>query len=142
MLLTGMKMHKLETLTKKQQYLFKHALTAALASEGVGRKGSYRIGAVIADGYNILSAGANCMRTHPMLSPFTPYPFLHAETSAIIRCGLDNTIGMDLYVCRVWRNGRTLAESKPCDVCAKIIQLAGINKVYYTMKEGMFCYEP
>ena len=129
---------RLDKLTAKQEYLFKHARTAALTSVGVGRKGSYRLGAIIADGYNIVSTGVNCLRTHPMLSPFTAYPFLHAETSAIIRCGLDNTIGCDLYVCRVWRDNRTFGEAKPCDVCSKFVQLAGIRNVYFTMKDGYY----
>ena len=50
---------------------------------------------------------------------------------AIIRQGLDNCEGMDMYVVRINSRGHFMS-SRPCKTCQILIKEAGINQVYYT----------
>ena len=80
------------------------AKAVAMNSPGVGQRNSFRLGAVIVEKNSILSVGNNSYKTHPLMAYRTEWPFLHAEQLAIIRRGLDNCEGHDLYVVRILKN--------------------------------------
>ena len=111
-----------------------HARTAALTTEGTHtRKGSrFRLGAVLVDKH-VVCSGVNSYKTHPILRHKTQWPHLHAEQHALIKHGLNNCAGLDLYVCRILSNDTTMALSKPCSVCIEFIIEARIRTVYYSI---------
>jgi tRNA(Arg) A34 adenosine deaminase TadA len=115
---------------------FQHAKTAALCSPGVGgrTKDTFRLGAVLVERKRVVAASFNSYRTHPLLAKYTEFPFKHAETAVIIKQGLLNCVGLDLYVLRIGR-GKPVGLAKPCNICMKWIESAGIARVYYSINE-------
>lgn len=111
------------------------AIGAALASPGVGKRRGIRVGAVIAYGKHPIAAGFNSYKTHPFVARHCKWPYLHAEVAAVLAAGLDRCRGSVLVSARVLRNG-SLANSKPCDDCLRIIRMAGIKTVIYTSDNG------
>ncbi len=109
-----------------------HAHTAAKAGPGVGM-GSFRLGAVlVANHHKIVAAGFNQLKTHPRLAEVSDHPYIHAETHAMFRFGLENCRGLDLYVVRIGRRGeRRMA--KPCSTCMWFITEYKIKDVYYSI---------
>ena len=116
---------------------FTAAKAVAMSGNGVGTKGKFRLGAVLVEKNSVISVGHNSYKTHPIMASRTEWPFLHAEQHAIIRAGVDNCEGLDLYVARVLKNNE-LALSKPCSVCAKLIRNVGIKNVYYSTNAKEF----
>jgi deoxycytidylate deaminase len=121
----------------KHSRFLEAAYAVALAGPGVGgRSGkSFRLGAVIVDRRRVLMARHNCLKTHTKLSSYSPWPFLHAESYAILSLGLENCEGKSLYVVRVQRDGK-LGIAKPCHSCNRLIKDVGIANVYYSTYEG------
>lgn len=113
------------------------AYAVALTGNGVGSKSRFRLGAVLVYKNNIVAVGTNSYKTHPLMAERTAWPFLHAEQHAIIRAGVDNCEGLDLYIARVLKNN-TLALSKPCSVCAELIRDVGIKRTFYSTDEKEF----
>ena len=109
------------------------ATAVALASPGVGgrNKNNFRVGAVLFHGKQILAARNNELKTHPLLTRFSAFPFKHAETNCIICIGFNASHGSSLAVSRVKRDG-SVALAKPCAACQAIIKKAGIRRVFYT----------
>lgn len=128
----------MSTKTEKalSQRLVDIATGVALTSEGIGKRNSYRLGAIIFDKKRVLCAKPNIRKTHTVLSKFSKFPYLHAETNCILSHGLDNCNGKSLLVVRVAMDDCTLRNSLPCAVCSSMIKLAGIKKVYYSNNEG------
>ena len=112
-----------------------HAI--AMTGNGVGMKSKFRLGAILVHKNSIVSVGMNSYKTHPLMAARTEWPFLHAEQNAIIRAGLDNCEGLDLYIARVLKNN-TLALSKPCKVCIELIKDVGIRNIYYSTNAKEF----
>ena len=112
-----------------------HAI--AMAGNGVGTRGNFRLGAVLVHRNSIVSIGMNSYKTHPLMAARTSWPFLHAEQNAIIRAGMDHCEGLDLYIARVLKNN-DLAMSKPCKVCIKLIEDVGIRNIYYSTNAKEF----
>ena len=112
-----------------------HAI--AMAGNGVGTRGNFRLGAVLVHRNSIVSIGMNSYKTHPLMAARTSWPFLHAEQNAIIRAGMDHCEGLDLYIARVLKNN-DLALSKPCKVCIKLIEDVGIRNIYYSTNAKEF----
>lgn len=113
------------------------AYAVALSGHGVGPRYAFRHGAVLFDrSGKILSAKSNSLKTHPKLVKFTDYPYLHAESACIIGHGMDNCDGLSLLVLRVLKNDQ-VSLSKPCVICQRVIEDAGLNSVYYTDVNGM-----
>ena len=113
------------------------AYAVAMTGNGVGMKSKFRLGAVLVHRNSIVSVGMNSYKTHPLMAARTEWPFLHAEQNAIIRAGLDNCEGLDLYIARVLKNN-TLALSKPCAVCTELIKDVGIRNVFYSTDAKKF----
>jgi len=112
-----------------------HAI--AMSGNGVGMKSKFRLGAVLVHRNSIVSIGMNSYKTHPLMAARTEWPFLHAEQHAIIRAGVDNCEGLDLYIARVLKNN-DLALSKPCKVCTELIKDVGIKNIYYSTNAKEF----
>lgn len=113
------------------------AYAVALSGQGVGPRYAFRHGAVLFDrSGKILSAKSNSLKTHPKLAKFTDYPYLHAESACIIGHGMDNCDGLSLLVLRVLKNDQ-VSLSKPCSICQRVIEDAGLKSVYYTDVNGM-----
>ena len=113
------------------------AYAVALSGQGVGPRCAFRHGAVLFDrSGKILSAKSNSLKTHPKLAKFTDYPYLHAESACILGHGMDNCDGLSLLVLRVLKNTQ-VSLSKPCIICQRIIEDAGLKSVYYTDVNGM-----
>jgi deoxycytidylate deaminase len=120
---------------KKKFITAAHAV--AMTGSGVGGKSKFRLGAILVHKNNIISVGTNSYKTHPLMAARTEWPYLHAEQHAIIRAGVDNCEGLDLYIARVLKNNK-LALSKPCNVCSKLIRDVGIKNVYYSTNAKEF----
>ena len=116
---------------------FKVAYQVASTCGGTGG-GKFRLGAVLVSPKgHVVSKGYNSYKTHPLLSKHTEWPYLCAETCALIRYGLDNCMDHTLYVCRCGRNGG-LRMAKPCEVCQWFIKEAGIKRVYYSIDDNSY----
>lgn len=108
------------------------ATHVAKSGPGVGKHNNFRLGAALVDKKGrVVNTKTNLYRTHPLLAQFTDWPCLHAESHCVIANGIDNCYGLDLYVCRVLRNG-SYGSSKPCSVCQQVMEMAGIRNVWYT----------
>ena len=118
----------------KNRY-FAAAKAVAMTSPGVGKRKSYRLGAVLFQKGQIISVGVNSYKTHPKLKFRSEWPFLHAEQHAIFRWGIDRCEGLDMYVARVWKNNQS-AVSKPCKICQQLIKDIGIKNTYYMDNRG------
>jgi deoxycytidylate deaminase len=113
---------------------------------------SSRMTAAIVRGKEIISFGANQMRTHPFQAKFGKNPeslFWHAETNAIFNAlrvvDVDSLKKADLYVCRVKYSGTKREQfisgnAKPCTGCAKCIADFGVKRVFYTTETGYECF--
>ena len=120
---------------KKKFLIAAHAV--AMTGTGVGMKSRFRLGAVLVHKNNIVAVGTNSYKTHPLMAPRTAWPFLHAEQHCIIRAGVENCEGLDLYIARV-KKDNNLALSKPCSVCAELIMDVGIKRTFYSTDEKEF----
>lgn len=103
-----------------------------MTSDGVGVRLAFRHGAVLVRKNRVVAVGYNSYKTHPLLAERTEFPYLHAETHAIFRYGMDNCEGLDLYVARINREGE-LQNSAPCLVCRTVIRDVGIANVYHSL---------
>ena len=113
------------------------AKAVAMNSVGVGPRNTFRLGAILVEKNSILSVGNNSYNTHPLMAYRTKWPFLHAEQHAIIRKGMDNCEGYDLYVVRILKN-LDYAISYPCKVCRKLISDVGIRNIFYINEAGKY----
>lgn len=92
-----------------------------------------RHGCIIAKKAKVLGRGWNKHKTHPAASQ-THSQYIHAELAAIITVNQDDLKGADIFVARLMRNNDWVGPSKPCDHCMKLIHLAGIKRIYYTIR--------
>jgi deoxycytidylate deaminase len=94
-------------------------------------------GAVIVKGGRVVGTGYNRFKNHPGVIPenlIKLHCSRHAEEVAIKEAG-SNTKNATLYVARVNNQGFS-RNSKPCNICAKLIKESGIKKVIYTLEES------
>ena len=118
------------------KHLIESAKAVALAGPGVGPSRNFKVGAILFDKrHRILNAKHNSYKTHPFLTRWTKYPFLHAESSCILGYGLDNTDGLSLLVVRIRRDLR-LSMARPCVTCSQLASLANIKNIYYSDWNG------
>ena len=85
----------------------------------------------------ILSIGRNSYcKTHPLQAKYAKESgqpdrcFLHGEIDAIIRLKY-NDKPHKIFVSRVLKNGK-YGLAKPCSICERAIEIAGIKEVEYT----------
>ena len=94
---------------------------------------NHRHGAVIVKEGNVLATAYNYnfsnkqRHSHSMRSR-------HAEAEAIIHCKLRNISlkGADIFVVRLSRSGKNLANSRPCKDCAEFIEENQFANVYHS----------
>lgn len=114
------------------------AKAMAMSTPGIKR---FKHGAVLFDKRGrIINAKGNLRKTHPLLLKFTSFPYLHAESHAILGNGLDNCVDLKLLVVRCSPTG-TLRNSSPCPTCRSIIRQVGIKHIYYSNDEGTITHE-
>lgn len=125
----------LNTMLRRQ---LEAAKAVAMAGPGVGGRNHnrFKIGAVLFGSRGVVNAKHNSYKTHPMLTKYTNFPFLHAETACILGEGLDHCHGLDLIVVRLFNGSNSLALAKPCNVCQEVIKEAGLRNVYYSNNNG------
>ena len=112
------------------------AIATAKAGPGIGRRGNFKVGAVLYDGPRVLQARFNEYKTHTILSRFSNFPHLHAESSCLIHHGLDQCSDLDLLVVRIGFNDSRLLNSRPCSVCSKLILYSKLRNVYFSNEKG------
>lgn len=102
----------------------------------------HQIGACLAKGRRVISAGYNQVnKSHPLAQRLN-YPIkqmLHAEQHACVGVYPSNLIGASIYVVRLCRNG-TIGLSKPCLMCQNFLAQKRIRKIYYTITDREFGY--
>ena len=105
-------------------------MSLALASK-VSRTSTMRnrIGCVIVNGGRVVGVGCNKPGSS-RLSPASRWS-RHAEVQALLQAGA-KAHGATLYVARLRNDTLAPALAKPCQVCAVIIEQAGIRKVRHT----------
>lgn len=111
-------------LSKKKKRAFK--LAERYSKQGDDK--DHKLGAIITLNGKVVSVGWNSQKTDTKCN--SPYNTRHAESAAILSANT-NLNGAEIYVHRNIHDG-TLACSKPCLACSKLIKEAGIKKVYYT----------
>ena len=107
--------------------------TARLLADNSEEKKKH--GAVVVKGGRVVGTGFNKFKNHPSNVPSDEIKIhcsRHAEQIAIKQAG-DNAKGAILYVARVNRQGLD-RNSKPCHVCADLIEESGIKRVVYTVE--------
>ena len=128
-------------MTRKQKSFFE-------AAEAVSRTSEFprvHIGCVITNGnHRIISSGCNSTKSHPLQKKYNKERFeedtqhsLHAEVDALLPL-LKEDIDfskVELYTYRALADG-TMAMSRPCPSCMKLIKDLGIRNIYYTTQDG------
>lgn len=105
-----------------------------------------KIGSVLVYKNKIISVGWNAKKSHPyqkILNKYGKYDeekinnYLHSEINCLLNVkDLDiNWSKVYIFIYREDKNGN-LAISKPCLGCTKALISKGINKVFYTDKNG------
>lgn len=106
---------------------------------------SARIAACVVLQNDIVSFGANEMKSHPFQARYgknRDAVFLHAETSAIKNAlkyiSIKDISRCTLYICRVKysdasKTNLVFGTAKPCPGCFRCINTFDISRVYYTL---------
>lgn len=112
---------------------YRVALTMARKSE----YDPYKIGACLARGRRIVSAGYNQVKTHPLtLKLHNKFICsLHAEMHACAGVDEKSLRGADIYVVRLRRDG-SLGMARPCKECQRFLFNLGVRRAYYTETGG------
>jgi len=105
-------------------------------------KNKHRVVAIVTNGKNkVLSVGYNSYtKTHPkqkelaLLCNIHHKAYLHAEISALVK--LKDSGAKNIYVVRLWKD-ETFALAKPCRICELAIKEAGLEKIFYTVYNGI-----
>ena len=93
----------------------------------------FRLGAVVSQGARVYSRG--CNQTKPKgIIPCS----VHAEEAALRR--LPVLDGGDIYIARVLADD-TLAISRPCDNCMKLIREKHLDTIHFISKNGLWTSE-
>lgn len=108
----------------------------------------HKIGCVITHKNRIVSSGYNSRKSNPLQKRYNRIRFntdstphsCHAETKALLPILKDKNIDrsrLRVYLFREHADG-SLALSKPCPSCMKMLKDAGIKQIYFT-DEGSYC---
>ena len=128
-------------MTRKQKSFFEAAAAVSRTSEFP----RVHIGCVVTNGnHRIISSGCNSTKSHPLQKKYNKERFeedtqhsLHAEVDALLPL-LKEDIDfskVELYTYRELADG-TMAMSRPCPSCMKLIKDLGIRNIYYTTQDG------
>ena len=101
--------------------------------------GKLRHGALLVKGGSVLSASFNKNNFTAFGSRFRNnyhgHATVHAELGCILGMPRSSTIGSDIYVCRINREGN-FRYSKPCAMCHEAMKHVGVKRVYYSTNDG------
>lgn len=105
------------------------------------------MGCVIVCGNYVVSEGKNQSKSHTIqfrndrkVNYWTDKGNLHAEIDALIKSKQFDLGDCEVFLYREDKHGN-LANSRPCISCMPALKKAGLRHVYYTSKEGHYCYE-
>lgn len=115
--------------------IVREGIKIAKTAPGLGARKNFRVGAVLFNRKEILARGINQRKTHPKLKRYYQWPFLHAESSCILKHGMDNCQGLSLLVIRILQDG-SCSMAMPCDCCSVLLREVGIKEIYYTDWKG------
>ena len=89
----------------------------------------------------ILAEGVNSNCKHDFMFKYDLNKAVHAEAIAIFRALKHHS--RVIHKCELWvcRNNENAHQSRPCDVCQKIIKQFGIKTIHYTDVDGNWCEE-
>lgn len=128
-------------MTRKQKSFFEAAEAMSKTSEFP----RVHIGCVVTNGnHRIISSGVNSTKTHPIQKKYNKERFdedtthsLHAELDALLPLLKENIdfSKVEVYTYRELYDG-TMAMSRPCPSCMKLIKDLGIRNIYYTTQDG------
>ena len=127
-------------MTKTERAMFRVAKTVATLSDH-----KQKVGCVVVHKHRIISSGFNRRnKCHKVQALLDKEKFgcdcpgrIHAETAALlplIKEGEDLSRA-SIYIYRQHKDG-TLACSRPCARCEKLIRSLGIKKIFYTVDGG------
>lgn len=133
-----LKMNGTSGITQRQMRYLQHAARAANLSDF-----RIKVGAVAVCGKQVLSAGWNATKSHPLQAAFDRFRdfragSIHAEImclSPIFDSPDVDWSRVTLYVCRL-RNDRPYGMARPCPACMAAIQSLGIKHIIYTTNDG------
>lgn len=112
-----------------QQYILNVCKSIAQKSDML-----HKHGCVIVKNGTIISSGFNSSFSNNKKKKCQYISSLHAEMSAISNCNKQLICDSDLYIIRFGASS-ALRYSKPCSICAKKIEKAGIKNVFYSINE-------
>lgn len=97
---------------------------------------NFKLGAVIFQGKRMIASGFNHKKTHPIRTNYAKDPewsWHHAESHALINAinSMGDVRGCSIAVSRVLKTTQSLASSKPCPDCWKMLVDHGISSVTY-----------
>ena len=128
-------------MTRKQKSFFEAAEAMSKTSEFP----RVHIGCVVTNGnHRIISSGVNSTKTHPIQKKYNKERFdedtthsLHAELDGLLPLLKENIdfSKVEVYTYRELYDG-TMAMSRPCPSCMKLIKDLGIRNIYYTTQDG------
>ena len=109
-------------------------------AESVPKVGCGKLAAAVVLKGRVVSFGVNSMKTHPIAKQFNRYPYLHAETEALIRASKvldDREMSRSvLYVVRYKMADDSFSPvmgmAKPCSGCMHCAAHFGIEKIFYS----------
>ncbi len=115
---------------------FDTALAAAELSDAP--RTARKMGASLWVGSRLLSVGYNRYHSHPDSNNEGFCRSLHAEHVALLRRQHYDRISgrMTIYVARKLADG-SVGTSRPCDNCIRLLQVAGVNKVWFHEPNGI-----
>lgn len=93
----------------------------------------HKHGAVLVRKGKIIGIGFNQSKTHAQSNH--PFRTIHAEFSAIINSQLQEFDNCEMYIVRKRKNG-TLANSKPCYFCERMLKSLSVKRVYYSTNDS------
>ena len=95
----------------------------------------YRMAAVVVQGARVVSIGVNKWGGGESKNRMYANRAIHGELDAIH--GIDPALlrGATIYISG-WSKGNNLILSKPCDLCQRLIEQAGIKEIVYHDRDG------
>lgn len=100
---------------------------------------NFKHGAVVVKKGKIIQSGRNQYCSLQRIRHFQSNRIwsIHAEMNVLAGLPKKVTKGADIYIVRVRSDGQ-LSNSKPCKVCAALIQNAGIRRIFYSVDNNVF----
>jgi deoxycytidylate deaminase len=104
-----------------------------------------KIGSALFNGNKLVSIGYNLYdKSHTFYSGIRNFldhdKCVHSEMTALVKRQYYGDNNLILYIYRELKNG-TIACAKPCNICMKLIKLAGVKRIRYTSNNNLYMEE-